>query len=126
MTIRANPRSTETASLRAAPGRSRLLQRKCACGAGTSNLIGECEACSKKKTAGLQTKLRINEPGDAYEQEAERVAAEVLAKPAHPHVVSAPHIQRFSGPSNAETAAAPASVQHRSSEPGLNAPPIVE
>jgi hypothetical protein len=107
-------------------GANVFLQRKCACGAGTSNLTGECEACSKNKTAGLQTKLRINEPGDAYEQEADRVAAQVLAKPAHRDVRSAPQIQRFSGQPNAETAAAPARVQHGFSDPGFTAPPIVD
>ena len=61
-----------------------LLQRKCACGAGASGLTGECEECSKKKMVGLQTKLRINQPGDIYEQEADRVAEQVLAKPAYP------------------------------------------
>lgn len=50
------------------------LQRKCACGGG--DFGGECEECSKKKL-GLQTKLRIGAPQDAYEQEADRVAARV-------------------------------------------------
>ena len=59
-----------------------FLQRKCACGGGASGLTGECEECSRKKMVGLQTKLRINEPGDAYEQEADRVAEQVLAQPA--------------------------------------------
>jgi hypothetical protein len=85
-----------------------LLQRKCACGAGASGLTGECAECSKM--VGLQTKLRINEPGDVYEQEADRVAEQVLAKPARPHVSGAPpRMQRFSGQSRGQTGAAPAS-----------------
>ncbi len=56
-----------------------MLQRKCACG-GSSGLTGSCSECEKKKLVGqpLQTKLRINEPGDRYEQEADRVAEQVM------------------------------------------------
>jgi hypothetical protein len=50
-----------------------LLQRKCACG-GAAGRDGECEECKRKRTAGLQTKLRVNEPGDEFEREADRVA----------------------------------------------------
>lgn len=59
-----------------------LLQRQCACG-GTSNLTGTCSECEKKKMLGqsLQTKLQINEPGDEYEREADRVAAQVMRMP---------------------------------------------
>jgi hypothetical protein len=90
-----------------------LLQRKCACGAGASGLTGECAECSKM--VGLQTKLRINEPGDVYEQEADRVAEQVLAKPACPHVSG---VQRFSGQSSGQTGAAPASVGRALASPG--------
>jgi hypothetical protein len=94
-----------------APVQRGLLQRKCACGASASGLTGECEDCRKKKMMGLKTKLRINEPGDIYEQEADRVAEQVLAKPAHPDVRSAPpRIQRFSGQSSGQTGAAPPSI----------------
>ncbi len=56
-----------------------MLQRKCACG-GSSGLTGSCSECEKKKLVGqsLQTKLRINQPGDQYEQEADRVAEQVM------------------------------------------------
>lgn len=59
------------------PGGS-VLQRKCACG-GSAGLTGECEACKSKKLLGqpLQRKLAISEPGDQYEQEADRVAEQV-------------------------------------------------
>ena len=63
-----------------------MLQRKCACG-GSSGLTGSCSACEKKKLVGgqpLQTKLAINEPGDMYEQEADRIADQVMATPATP------------------------------------------
>lgn len=62
------------------PPRSGLLQRKCACG-GTPGPNGECEECSKKRAFGLQTKLKINEPGDIYEQEANQVADQVMRMP---------------------------------------------
>ena len=73
----------------------------------------------KKKMVGLQTKLRINEPSDIYEQEADRVAEQVLAKPACPQVGSAsPRIQRFSGQSSGQTGAAPPSVDRALASPG--------
>ena len=51
-----------------------LIQRKpgCACGGG-------CPRC--KGDPGIQTKLRISEPGDEYEREADRVADQVLGMP---------------------------------------------
>jgi len=93
-------------------GANLTLQRKCACDAGASSLTGECAECNEKKL-GLQTKLRINEPGDVYEQEADRVAEQVLAKPAHPDVSSAPpRIQRYAGQATGQADTAPASVDH--------------
>ncbi|HWP42064.1 MAG TPA: DUF4157 domain-containing protein, partial [Blastocatellia bacterium] len=81
-----------------------LLQRKCACG-------GRCEECSDKKPFGLQTKLKVSEAGDQYEQEADRVADRVMAGPAHPAVSSAPpRIQRLSGDTSEQLGAAPSSV----------------
>ena len=95
-----------------------FLQRKCACGGGASGLSGECEDCSTKKIVGLQTKLRIDEP-DAYEQEADRVAELVLAKPAQPDVRSTPvRIQRLSGRSNVPVGEVPASVDRALASPG--------
>src|SRR5690242_10347973 len=59
-----------------------LLQRACACG-GTPGASGECEACRKKRlagrAAGLQTKLAVNQPGDRWEQEADRMAESVVS-----------------------------------------------
>ena len=49
-----------------------LLQRKCACGGG-------CPRCQDE--LGIQTKLKIGEPGDKYEQDADRVADEVMRMP---------------------------------------------
>ncbi len=94
------------------------MQHKCVCG-GSRGLSGECEECSKKKRFGLQTKLKVNEPGDIYEQEADRVADQVLATPAHPGVSgSPPRIQRFSANSNGQMQAAPVSVERALASPG--------
>ena len=94
-----------------------LLQRKCACG-GEAGMSGQCEECSQKKRLGLQTKLKISEPGDSYEQEADRVADQVIAASAHRGVSGAPpRIQRFLGQSNGQIHAAPASVDHALASP---------
>jgi outer membrane protein OmpA-like peptidoglycan-associated protein len=49
-----------------------LLPKRCACG-GEAGSGGEC--------AASQAKLTINEPGDQYEQEADRVAEQVMHMP---------------------------------------------
>jgi uncharacterized protein DUF4157 len=59
---------------------SNLLQRQCACG-GTPGLSGECEECRKKKligAGGFQAKLAVSQPGDPWEQEADRMAESVV------------------------------------------------
>src|SRR5262245_24898589 len=67
----------------------------------------------------LQAKLIVNEPGDIYEQEADRVADEVLATPSHHDISGAPpRIQRFSGQSHGQADAAPASVDQALASPG--------
>ncbi|MGL5064752.1 MAG: DUF4157 domain-containing protein [Microcoleus sp.] len=63
-----------------------LLQRQCACGGG-------CPRC--KQELGIQTKLKISEPGDRYEQEADRIADEVMRMPR-------PSVQRQVEPEEAE------------------------
>ncbi|MDX2506085.1 MAG: DUF4157 domain-containing protein [Gammaproteobacteria bacterium] len=62
-----------------------LVQRKCACG-GSTGLSGECSKCQKKKLVGdsvplIQPKLKVSQPNDKYEQEADRVADEVMRMP---------------------------------------------
>ncbi len=46
-------------------------------------MTGKCEACKSKKLLGkpLQPKLAVSEPGDIYEQEADRVAEQVMRMP---------------------------------------------
>jgi hypothetical protein len=68
------------------PRPSNILQRKCACGA-SPGLDGACAECRGKRLTSqrqhlapgmLQTKLTVNQPDDAYEQEADRVADQVM------------------------------------------------
>jgi hypothetical protein len=97
--------------LRNSPNVGRLLQRKCACGgSAVSSLSGECEECKKSR---LQKKLSIGASNDPLEQEADRVANQVLAAPAHSAVSDAtPSIQRFTGQSTGDEGTAPPSVDH--------------
>ncbi|MEK6337406.1 MAG: DUF4157 domain-containing protein [Acidobacteriota bacterium] len=60
-------------------------------------------------TGVIQTKLALSEPGDEHEREADRVADEAMAAPAHADRVL-PRIQRFAGPSANQTDTAPPSV----------------
>ena len=87
-----------------------LLQRQCACGSPTSSLTGECEECKSKKS--LQAKLTIGASNDPLEQEADRVADQVLAAPLNSAVSAVPpRIQRFTGQSTGQMDAAPVSVE---------------
>ncbi len=54
-----------------------LLQRKCACGGGCPRCQAEQDL---EKALPIQTKLKISQPGDKYEQEADRVAEEVVRR----------------------------------------------
>lgn len=65
----------------AAGGTRPWLQRKCACG-GPAGLIGACGDCADRKMLGLQTKLAVGAADDAYEREADSVAARVVDGPA--------------------------------------------
>jgi hypothetical protein len=83
------------------PSRAPLLQRECAA----------CKDEREKLEMGLQTKLAVNTPGDVYEQEADRVADQVMRMPQ-------PAVQAQSAPSRLQrqSSAAPAPA---------TAPPIV-
>jgi hypothetical protein len=87
-----------------------LLQRKCACGNHTV-AGGECAECAKNKS-GLQRKLTIGASNDPLELEADRVADQVMAAPAHSAVSSAAssRIQRYAGQAIDGSESAPASV----------------
>jgi hypothetical protein len=62
-----------------------FVQRKCACGGSGPGLTGECEECRRNKLI-IQPKLRVNEPADAYEREADRIAEDVSVRDASPGV----------------------------------------
>lgn len=102
-------RTATTPTMSFTPMRSGLLQRKCACGNHTF-AGGECAECAKKKS-GLQRKLIIGASNDPLEQEADRVADQVMAAPTHSAVSRAPpRIQRYAGQATKGTETAPASV----------------
>jgi hypothetical protein len=56
------------------------LQRSCACGDRTRGR-GECDEC-RKDLDGVPTKLKVGEPGDVYEGEADRITDGVMGMPA--------------------------------------------
>jgi hypothetical protein len=59
----------------------------------------------------IQAKLTVSQPGDQYEQEANRIADQVIAAPAYTAVSGTlPKIQRFVGEASGQTNAALASV----------------
>ncbi|HMD96342.1 MAG TPA: DUF4157 domain-containing protein [Terriglobia bacterium] len=119
---------TTTAAASAAAG---VLQRKCACG-GSTQTGEECAECKQKReegaegtggtlTAPIQTKLAVSEPGDHYEQEADRVADHVMRMPDP----AGPVVQRQCEKCAEERE--PPAVQRVSSGPVVQqtAPPIV-
>jgi len=94
-----------------------VLQRKCACGAPTASLAGQCPDCQRKKR--LQPKTGLGASHDPLEQEADRVAEQVLAAP-HAAAVSPapPQIQRFTGQAAPGAVDALASVERALASPG--------
>src|SRR5262245_20126574 len=107
---------------------SGVLQRKCAA-CGTHTMAGgECRQCGNKKRFALLAKLEVSEPGDQYEQEADRIADQVLSSPANPAVSGVPpRILRFPGQPAGQVAApaAPASVNRVLSSPGTPLEPVL-
>ncbi|MGY8871588.1 MAG: eCIS core domain-containing protein [Pseudomonadales bacterium] len=84
-----------------------VLQRQCACGQHSQK--NECEACAKKKH-GLQRKLVVGASNDPLEQEADRIADQVLTMPLPTSTVGSPRIQRFSSSGDEPSGVAPESV----------------
>jgi len=101
------------ASAFAPVARPLVLRRKCACGGG-SDAGGECEECARKKPGTLRrSALAVGEPGDRFEQEAERIAGSVV---------------RGGGAGAAQPSAGAVSVQREGgggASSGPSAPPIV-
>src|ERR1043166_2612966 len=130
MTIRPTKRTSYNAGNGVA---GPLLQRKCGCGNHTV-AGGQCDECGKKKhalqretdgrslnrSALLQTKLTIGSSNDPLEDEADRIANQVLATPATAAVNSVPpRIQRHTGQSSYGIASSPASVDHVLASSGM-------
>lgn len=85
MNARAQSQTQSSSAPSFTPAPVNLVQRKCACG-GSAGLSGECTECQKEKLVGenaplVQPKLKISQPNDKYEQEADRVADEVMRMP---------------------------------------------
>lgn len=100
------------------------LQRKCACGTHTM-VGGQCADCAKKKS-GLQ-RLAIGASNDPLEQEADRVAEQVIVAPVHSTVSwAAPRIQRFSGHATGKNGTAPASVDRVLASAGRSLDPTLQ
>jgi len=75
---------------------------------------------------GLQTKLKVNEPGDIYEQEADRIADQVMTAPAHSSASGAPpRIQRFAGQPTGQAETAPVSVDQALASAGRPLEPVL-
>lgn len=92
-------------------------QHKPACPCG-----GGCPRCR----GVIQKKLMINEPEDIYEQEADRVAEQVVITSAHAAVNGTPsRIQRYLRQSNGQMGSAPASVNHTLASPGRPLEPVL-
>ena len=101
-----------------------MIQRKCACGSYTV-AGGECAECTKKKS-GLQRKLAIGASNDPLEQEADRIADQVMAAPTHSAVSGAPlNIQRYTGQATEGTDTAPASVDRVLASSGRPLEPVL-
>jgi hypothetical protein len=102
-----NARTSQAPVATALPAAS-LLQRKCACGKGTSALSDDCEDCQRAQALGLQPQLAIGASDDPLEVEADRAAAQVLSTASdsgHLRSCSAPHLSRLStGSASAQSA----------------------
>lgn len=94
------------ATMRASGG---WLQRKCSCSASASPpSTGACEECTKNR---FQAQLRIGPSNDPLEQEADRIAEDVMSTPKERDVTSTPpRVQRLAGLSTKWSEATPVSV----------------
>lgn len=88
----------------------------CACGGG-------CPRCAGKQP--LQTHLSVSQPGDRYEQEADRVAAQVMASPSAPQLTAPVQIQRLANGAAEQQQAVPQSVEQTLASSGRPLEPAV-
>jgi hypothetical protein len=116
-------RADKSLLLGSSPNAELLLQRKYALGVPKSSVTSKSEGKLR-----LQAKLSIGAINDPLEQEADRVAEQVLAAPAHFAVSGAvPHIQRFTGQQGtADAGTVPASVDRVLSGSGSPLDPAIQ
>ncbi len=101
-----------------------VLQRNCACGNHTVT-GGKCTECAKIKS-GLQRKLTIGSSNDPLEQEADRVAEQVMRAPLNSAVNAIPpRIQRYAGQVTGGIGAVPSSVDRVLSGSGRRLEPAL-
>lgn len=95
--------------------RESFIQRQCAhCAEEESTPF-----ISPSRVGRLQTKLMVNEPGDIYEQEADRIADQVMSSPQHGGISRAPvQVQRLTENAAGQPAEAPPSVERALAIPG--------
>lgn len=125
MTARLQTENKATSSRSFSASPTGLLQRKCACGTHTM-AGGECAGCAKKKSE-LQQKLTIGASNDPLEQEADRIADQIIAGPASSYVnPTPPRIQRFIGHAASQVGEAPASVDRVLSSSGRPLDPSLQ
>ncbi|HET7512498.1 MAG TPA: DUF4157 domain-containing protein [Chthoniobacterales bacterium] len=99
--------------------RGNFLQRRRAC-SDTPNPTGERTECREKGRFHLQAKLKTNDAGDIYEQEADRIADRVVAAPMHSSVRGvAVGIRQLCGQTNGQIGSAPRSVDAALASPGM-------
>jgi len=93
------------------PAAKGMLHRQCACGQHTA-AGGECEECKNKREGTLQRSAINSSPiHDPFEQEADRIACQIIAAPAHrPAVMAPPLIQGLARQPSRQANAVPASV----------------
>lgn len=107
---------------------SLLLQRKCGCGSAASPASGQCSGCSEEEEEfKVQTKLKVSEPGDVYEQEADRISDQVMRMP-EPQFQRASAGEACAGCQAEQPSSEPERVQTKrigSSELGQTAPPSI-
>lgn len=113
-----------TSRAASSPSSGPLLQRACACG-GAAGVSGECEECNTKKLLGkpLQRKLAVSQPGDEFEEEADRVAEQVMRMPdaelnRQHRDIGTPLIQRRAPSSDTGVMEAPPIVHNVLNSPG--------
>jgi len=92
---------------------------KCSCG-NSPKLSGQCDECERKTLVGIQPKLQVGAVNDAYEQEADKVADQVMAASVDINIGSSlPQIQRYSAQPSSQMSSVPATVKQVLASPGV-------